>query len=135
MCQAHSVDLSKFKLSESWIFWSKVGSRGRRLLIVSHITTPRRRRSCSEIRDSGRMPGMLRLVGSALLVLGLFGCPGSGNEFVCNANTNAECLTGYTCDPLSKHCLRSCDADTDCIALQTCDVDNGVCRQSAAPSD
>jgi hypothetical protein len=77
----------------------------------------------------------MRFLGAGLLLLALVACPGSGPEFVCNPSTNAECLDGYTCDPTSKKCLRSCNADTDCLALQSCDTQAGVCRHSSANGD
>jgi hypothetical protein len=68
-----------------------------------------------------------------VFTIALFGCPGDGAQPVCDPDTSKECHEGYKCDRVTKFCLRQCDDDGDCLAVQACDLSAGqpgVCRQS-----
>ncbi len=64
-----------------------------------------------------------------LLVVACFSC---GVEPTVTCADDSACFDGYRCDEVTATCRRACEAQSDCLASQFCDIPTGesvgVCR-------
>ena len=66
----------------------------------------------------------------SVLMLTLWGCPGTDPVLECDPTDNTPCHDGYLCDVDVLICRKACETDSDCLTSQYCDdrTGEGMCK-------